>query len=63
MYEDRIFPGSTLALKPKIDAIFREETAKHFESKFIKNAFKNTKIYARVKDKKIIKSLVVKTKI
>ena len=57
-----IFPGSALELKPKIDAIFREETAKLFESKFIRNAFKNTKICAVVKNKKNIKKLVVKTK-
>ena len=58
-----IFPGSALELKPKIDAIFREETAKLFESKFIRNAFKNTKICAGLKNKKSIKNLVVKTKL
>ena len=58
-----IFPGSALELKTKIDAIFREETAKLFETKYIKDAFKNTKICAVVKNKKSIKTLVVKTKI
>ena len=57
------FPGSALELKPKIDKIFKEETEKLFESKFIKNAFKNTKICAVVKNKKSIKNLVVKTKL
>ena len=38
-----IFPGSALELNPKIDAIFRKETAKLFESKFIRNAFKTPK--------------------
>ena len=42
---------------------FREENAKLFESRFIKNAFKNTKICAVVKNKKSIKNLVIKTKI
>ena len=58
-----IFPGSALELKRKIDVIFREETAKLFETKYIKDAFKNTKICAVVKNKKSIKTLVVKTKI
>ena len=58
-----IFPGSALESKPKIAVIFREETAKLFELKFIRNAFKNTKICAVVKNKKSIKTLVVKTKI
>ena len=38
-----IFPGSALELKPKIDAIFREKTAKLFESTFIRNALKTPK--------------------
>ena len=50
-----IFPGSALELKSKIDVIFKEETAKLFESSFIKKAFKNTKICAIVKNKKSIK--------
>ena len=58
-----IFPGSTLEIKTKIDTIFKEETAKLFESSFIKKAFKNTKICAVVKNKKSSKNLVVKTKI
>ena len=58
-----IFPGSALELKTKIDAIFREETAKLFETKYIKDAFKNTNICAVVNNKKSIKNLVVKTKL
>ena len=59
-----IFPGSNLELKPKIDKIFKEEIEKLFESRFIKNAFKNNKICAVVKNKKkSIKNLVVKTKL
>ena len=58
-----IFPGSALELKKEIDVIFREETAKLFETKYVKDAFKNTKICAVVKNKKSIKTLVVKTKI
>ena len=34
-----IFPGSALELKKEIDVIFREETAKLFETKYIKDAF------------------------
>ena len=41
-----IFPGSALELKAKIDASFREETAKLFETKYIKDAFKKAKICA-----------------
>ena len=58
-----IFPGSALELRPIIDTIFREETAKHFESSFIKKAFKDTKLCTEVKNKKSIKKLVVKTKL
>ena len=52
-----IFPSSALELKQKIDAIFREETEKLFESKFTRNAFKTTKICAGVKTKKASKTL------
>ena len=34
------FPGSILELKPKVDIIFREETAKLLKSKFMKILFK-----------------------
>ena len=57
-----IFPGSALELIPKMDIICREETAKLFESSFIKKAFKCTKICAVVKNKKSIKNLGVKLK-
>ena len=52
-----IFPGSALELKTKIDTIFREETAILFQTKYIKDAFKNTKLCAVVKNKKGIKTL------
>jgi len=51
-----IFPGSALELKKEIDVIFREETAKLFET-YIKKAFKNTKMCAVVKTKKASKPL------
>jgi len=57
-----IFPGSELEIKPKIETNFREETAKLFESSFIKKAFKNTKICAVVKTKRASKTLLLKLK-